>query len=1031
MKKLFFRSIAAILLFATLLGSFAGCANNNNDNGKNRESSYSDSVSGSDSVSDSDIVSDSSSTSDSDIVSDSSSTSDSESDSEDDTSTDVESPIPDDGTCQVAFRNPNGSYIDTKTIKRGEKVEKPQDPTSINGIFVGWYSDKNGTTPFDFDTPVEGNISIYAIWDEELDCNVTSLTVDTSAKSVTVNAITNESCTVNVYFVVEEDYFNAEKVDYSYIEGCSVSLRLSSLAPTATETYEFDLPEYFVAVATVTESEEIGERVLFVTTEYTEKNKEFQAVTPESFTENDTVVSLGKNNDGSFGVLADDVRVLTADSIKEYEGEDGDISAYEIVSPSEDILVGDKIFITDKNGEGGALFLVEEILESGDVYTVVPMTVNQDNADKVSDFYKFLKVDTYYTFNVDTEEDSGEIALLKSKDENEGIKLKFEEVLYKGKGLEVTGKLKGTVTPRVKVEYSPAIFGESYFFCSVVFDSTIYTQLRVDYESEKEGSMDVTILDHELGKSLGKWRLPLGIHGFNLSVGYGFDASIAVSGSLAVGNTTKSSIGFSFSTRDGVNPIKEFDSTSEIEECNGKATVRFGLVPSIGIGYLGNLFEVKLESFLGAEVRAVACGQWIKPPAIENEDTHLCELCVDGEIYGIATTSAKFETLLNFHVEFEIKNEDDPDDKGYVLEFELNREFPLVDSSWLITDFYASIISDEDFEKIGKGDCPNHATTYIKVFTDSGKGIKYPCELKIFDANGEVVKTLVNPAMISDDMNSMIADFIAQNPQYTLSDLGWLEEKIYENNNIVYYAEAHLAPGQYTASVFYAKQILRVIDVDGTIMDEDYVEKNEDFGSVAFAVSSDFDTYIGATVSESVDVYPQNYPFRKKTYVLNDVYEHLVTQNYNHPYLEDFIHVAKPKAGHTFLITYRYAGDWTYFSGTIKAVTDKDGKLNLTFYFLDIPGDVLLDFNSQPYEIEYTYDYFAYEEIYNAEGETVGYALVDTQKPTMVYNDWGYDPSLEDNNSPEVKEKIFESQLDAGRGDEYLGSDEILEMYGK
>ena len=993
MKKLFFRSIAAILLFATLLGSFAGCANNNNDNEKNGESSYSDSVS------------------------DSGSTSDSKSDLEDDTSTDVESPIPDDGTCQVAFRNPNGSYIDTKTIKRGDKVEKPQDPTSINGIFVGWYSDKNGTTPFDFDTPVEGNISIYAIWDEELDCNVTSLTVDTSAKSVTVNAITNESCTVNVYFVVEEDYFNAEKVDYSYIEGCSVSLRLSSLVPTATETYDFDLPEYFVAVATVTESEEIGERVLFVTTEYTEKNKEFQAVTPESFTENDTVVSLGKNNDGSFGVLADDVRVLTADSIKEYEGEDGDISAYEIVSPSEDISVGDKIFITDKNGEGGALFLVEEILESGDVYTVVPMTVNQDNADKVSDFYKFIKVDTYYTFNVDTEEDSEKIALLKSKDENEGIKLKFEKVLYKGKGLEVTGKLKGTVTPRVKVEYSPAIFGESYFFCSVVFDSTIYTQLRVDYESEKEGSMDVTILDHELGKSLGKWRLPLGIYGFNLSVGYGFDASIAVSGSLAVGNTTKSSIGFSFSTRDGVNPIKEFDSTSEIEECNGKATVRFGLVPSIGIGYLGNLFEVKLESFLGAEVRAVACGQWIKPPAIENEDTHLCELCVDGEIYGIATTSAKFETLLNFHVEFEIKNEDDPDDKGYVLEFELNQEFPLVDSSWLITDFYVSIISDEDFEKIGKGDCPNHAKTEIRVYDNSGTGTKHPVEMKIFDANGAVVKILVNPNFLGGaSLEEAIKDHIAKYPYYTFSDLGYLKRTVDEKGNTVYLAEVSLPSGQYTAAVFYEREIVGFISEDGKVKESDYVEKNEDFGSVDFAVSSEFDTYVGGVKSESVDVYPQNYPFRKKTYVIKDVYQHVLSCYTGIDKPGTF--VMRPKVGKTYVINYRYEG-WSFLSGTFKAVTDDEGKLNLTFYFLDIPGDVLLEFDPEPFDFEYTYVLYIYESQYTDEGECID-VLKEIKQDVWPHSDRAWGLSLSENYGTAAHEKIYEWQLDAGKGEEYL-----------
>ena len=32
------------------------------------------------------------------------------------------------------------------------------------GFYTGWYKDINGTKPFDFNTKISGNVSIYAKW---------------------------------------------------------------------------------------------------------------------------------------------------------------------------------------------------------------------------------------------------------------------------------------------------------------------------------------------------------------------------------------------------------------------------------------------------------------------------------------------------------------------------------------------------------------------------------------------------------------------------------------------------------------------------------------------------------------------------------------------------------------------------------------------------------------------------------------------------------------------------------------------------
>lgn len=64
----------------------------------------------------------------------------------------------------VSFDSKGGSAVDSQTVTSGETAVKPTDPTMDVYTFIGWYSDEALTSAYDFNTPVTGNITLYAKW---------------------------------------------------------------------------------------------------------------------------------------------------------------------------------------------------------------------------------------------------------------------------------------------------------------------------------------------------------------------------------------------------------------------------------------------------------------------------------------------------------------------------------------------------------------------------------------------------------------------------------------------------------------------------------------------------------------------------------------------------------------------------------------------------------------------------------------------------------------------------------------------------
>ncbi|MBQ2062675.1 MAG: InlB B-repeat-containing protein [Oscillospiraceae bacterium] len=72
-------------------------------------------------------------------------------------------PVPE--TVTVIFDSDGGSDVPSQTVTSGETIVRPDDPTREGYRFLGWSLDD---APFDFSTPIESNLILTALWEEEI-----------------------------------------------------------------------------------------------------------------------------------------------------------------------------------------------------------------------------------------------------------------------------------------------------------------------------------------------------------------------------------------------------------------------------------------------------------------------------------------------------------------------------------------------------------------------------------------------------------------------------------------------------------------------------------------------------------------------------------------------------------------------------------------------------------------------------------------------------------------------------------------------
>lgn len=64
----------------------------------------------------------------------------------------------------ISYNTGDGSVIDDSTVLNGKTVDQPADPTLTDYQFLGWYTDEDYTTKYDFTTVVSSDLTLYARW---------------------------------------------------------------------------------------------------------------------------------------------------------------------------------------------------------------------------------------------------------------------------------------------------------------------------------------------------------------------------------------------------------------------------------------------------------------------------------------------------------------------------------------------------------------------------------------------------------------------------------------------------------------------------------------------------------------------------------------------------------------------------------------------------------------------------------------------------------------------------------------------------
>lgn len=136
---------------------------------------------------------------------------------------------------EVVFDTRGGSSIDSQTVKKGQKVDKPKDPKKEGYSFNGWFLDSK---EFDFDTKIKEDITLTAKWKLNKKTDIEETTEENVCNVVCKDgyALLKDSCTCKKIVVEEKtrtDKVNAQVTTNSsfninsYIKGKGTSYKSS------------------------------------------------------------------------------------------------------------------------------------------------------------------------------------------------------------------------------------------------------------------------------------------------------------------------------------------------------------------------------------------------------------------------------------------------------------------------------------------------------------------------------------------------------------------------------------------------------------------------------------------------------------------------------------------------------------------------------------------------------------------------------------------------------------------------------------
>ncbi len=177
--------------------------------------------------------------------------------------------------CTVTFDTQGGNSIQNQLVTKGNKVQQPEDPTRWGYNFVGWYSDRECTHIYNFNTSIENDITLYAKWKKN------SIIV----RYFHDNGIFEKEVTNTGSYTVE-DIEKANKTGYILVgwryNGTTYA-KGSSITYDAGNTEEIELQANYIQdfeITIVAKDENGNELENYSEFKNNEKNKEFFKYTP-------------------------------------------------------------------------------------------------------------------------------------------------------------------------------------------------------------------------------------------------------------------------------------------------------------------------------------------------------------------------------------------------------------------------------------------------------------------------------------------------------------------------------------------------------------------------------------------------------------------------------------------------------------------------------------------------------------------------------------------------------------------------------
>lgn len=582
------------------------------------------------------------------------------------------------GTYRITFDKNDGSVgvYQVQRVNMGDTASRPAEPTRELYRFTGWYMEAAAVTEYDFDTPVTGDLTLYAGWgnpdgsddglyaasnDTETIFSLSDIYVEENEVTVTYN--TNNVALMNVEFFedqMEDGEWNEENLKYN------LSLDPITVASGYTESYgelvtitlpvTEELPEYYLVRASMVDSE--SNYTEYVTAKYTETYARFNAETVEDF-DPELVINFDDDNSTNFGVIKDSVIVIPK-TCQYNNGQEFQVEDIENENETDDAemedLVPDHLFtFPDKNAvistdQDGTEFRLSD-LKAGNVIYVEGTTwmfkiksieenengsisFTQDKNVTMTDFYDVLKVD----FKGEKAEPSDVMPFWEAIDVDAKGSVRFDTVSLawepEDKSLKIKGSVSVTVTANVTFLYDVHLFSKDYFETSTKFDTELVGEVKAEMSG---GKLEKKIVDFQA--PIEKIPIATPIVGMEIYVKPKVQLKWALSGEVSFKLSKKNTSGFEYNSETGRTDIKKQENKISVM-VKGSVEAKFGPVVDIGIAFLNTVLTGGIVVEGG--VKATAEVEKGSEDLLDNVDSkHACALCVSGRADWYEAISAK------------------------------------------------------------------------------------------------------------------------------------------------------------------------------------------------------------------------------------------------------------------------------------------------------------------------------------------------------------------------------------------------------